>query len=124
MTGKKKILLIDDDEAILDHFCLRLGDRYDLVTTSKPLQALGIALSEQPDLILCDIDMPDISGGDLSAWFSRCDGTMHIPFIYLTALVSPSEVDELGGNVGGRPGKSKDAPFPHILKFIEQALQH
>jgi len=48
--------------------------------------------------------------------------TAAIPLIYLTALVSPEEAKDLGGQVGGRPGVSKRAPLSELVSRIDQAI--
>ncbi|MBI2308469.1 MAG: response regulator [Rhodocyclales bacterium] len=120
---KKKILVIDDDEAVLGYLQKKIGYLYDLVLTTEPGLALDFAVREEPDLILCDIDMPDIDGGEISRNFLKCEFTRSIPFAYLTGFVSPSEVRELRGNVGGRHGIAKATPAPEMIQTIEQLLR-
>lgn len=120
---KKKILVVDDDDAMFGYLQKKIGYLYDLVTTTEPELALDLAVREAPDLILCDIDMPVISGGELSVRFIECEYTRSIPFAYLTAFVSPSEVRELHGNVGGRHGIAKATPAPEMIGMIEQLLR-
>ena len=70
-------------------------------------------------MVLCDIDRPEMSGGDVAAALADEPLTAHIPLIYLTALVSPEETRELGGDVGGRPGVSKRAPLAELVRVVE-----
>ncbi|OGB31259.1 MAG: hypothetical protein A3F78_20555 [Burkholderiales bacterium RIFCSPLOWO2_12_FULL_61_40] len=123
LSPKKKILVIDDDEAVFDYLQQRLGHLYDLVTTTESRLAVKLALQVQPDLILCDIDMPDVNGGDLSGRFFECEYTRQIPFAYLTALLIPSEVRDRRGNIGARRGIAKTTPGPEMIQLIEQMLR-
>lgn len=123
MSEKKRVLLIDDDEAVVAHLTVKLSKRYDVVSTVDPRQAVALARRELPDVILCDIDMPGMSGGDVAAALSQDSGTARIPLIYLTALVSPEEARELQGQVGGRPGVSKRAPLAELVACIDAATQ-
>lgn len=123
ISPKKKILVIDDDEAVFGYLKRKIGYLYDLVTTTEPGLALDLAVREEPDLVLCDIDMPGIDGGDLSARFFECAYTRRIPFAYLTSFVSPDEVRDLRGNVGGRHGISKATPAPEMIETIERLLR-
>jgi CheY-like chemotaxis protein len=59
---RKKILLVDDDEAVLDVLQAKLGATFDIVSTNDAQKAVGLAIRERPDLIVCDIDMPDMDG--------------------------------------------------------------
>ncbi|MFZ2853304.1 MAG: response regulator [Rhodocyclaceae bacterium] len=123
MSHKKKILVIDDDDAVFAYLQKKIGDRYDLVTTTTPDSAVNLAIRETPDLILCDIDMPELTGGDVSVSFFENRQVKHIPFAYLTAYVSPKEVSFLDGNVGGRKGIAKRTPVPEMIQMIEHLLR-
>ncbi|MGE0332974.1 MAG: two-component system response regulator [Ramlibacter sp.] len=120
MSDKKKILLVDDDEAVVSYLVVKLAKYYDLISTTDPTQVVAMAREEQPDLILCDIDMPGMSGGDLASALTEDPDTAFIPVLYLTALVSPQETEDLQGQVGGRPGISKRAPLAQLLERIAQ----
>jgi CheY-like chemotaxis protein len=123
MDGKKKVLLIDDDHAVLAFLTAKLAKRYDVVSTVDARKSIALARSQLPDVILCDIDMPDMSGGDVAAALESDSMTARIPLIYLTALVTPEETQELGGLVGGRPGISKRATVGELVARIEQVLE-
>jgi CheY-like chemotaxis protein len=121
MERRKKILVIDDDEAVLALLAAKLGKRYDTVLTTEPKHAVALAATERPDVVLCDIDMPRMSGGDVAAALDADPRTARIPVVYLTALVSPQEALELGGQVGGRRGVSKRAPLTELMAAIDEA---
>jgi CheY-like chemotaxis protein len=123
MDGKKKVLLIDDDHAVLAFLTAKLTKRYDVVSTVDARKSIALARTQLPDVILCDIDMPDMSGGDVAAALEADSMTARIPLIYLTALVTPEETEELGGLVGGRPGISKRATVGELVAKIEQVLE-
>ena len=76
-----------------------------------------------PDAILCDIDMPEMTGGDVAAELQNDTITARIPVIYLTSLVSPEEAKEMKGLVGGRPGVSKQTPLAKLLQRIEKVIR-
>lgn len=120
MDQKKKILLIDDDEAIINYLAAKLSKNYELVTTTQPRKAVALARAESPDVILCDIDMPDFGGGDVAAALAEDPQTAGIPLIYLTSLVSPQEARDMDGFVGGRPGVAKKATLAELLSRIEE----
>ena len=122
MNVKAKLLLIDDDEAALALLEAKLGSRYALVKTSQPEDVLRLVRESKPDLILCDIEMPGIDGGDLSAMLFGRDDTRSIPLVYLTALVSPEALRAQGGQLGGRAAVSKDSPLEDIVARIEASL--
>jgi putative two-component system response regulator len=124
MTGKRKILLIDDDAAVIRYLVTKLVKFYTVVSTTDPCKATALARAELPDVILCDIDMPGMGGGDVAAALAGDSATARIPLIYLTALVSPEEAKDLNGQVGGRPGVSKRATLLELVNRIDEAIRH
>jgi len=123
MIKRKNILLVDDDNAVTDYLRLKLGKAYDVLVTNEPSAALTLARKEQPDLILCDIDMPVMDGGDVCRALYDDEQTRNIPILYLTSIISHEEVQILDGQIGGRPGVSKSAPIDVILARIRTALE-
>ena len=120
MTDKRKILLIDDDEAVISYLVVKLSKLYDVVSTTDSRRALAMAKQERPDAVLCDIDMPHLSGGDVAAALADDAQTAQIPVVYLTALISPQEAKDLHGQVGGRPGVSKRAQLAELVEVIDR----
>jgi len=116
---KPRILAVDDDALVLDYLQEKLADRYDLIKLTDPTQAVSVATRENPDLIMCDIDMPDMHGGEVCADLAENAATASIPFMYLTAIVSPAEAKRLAGIVGGSPGVAKRAPTEVLIEAIE-----
>ncbi|HZQ72133.1 MAG TPA: response regulator [Burkholderiales bacterium] len=118
----RKILVVDDDEAVLDYLQAKLGGRYSIVSTNSPDNVVALARRERPELILCDVDMPDMDGGDVSAALFDDAELRDIPLLFLTALVSPQDIKALQGQIGGRPAISKRAPVEELVKRIEQLV--
>ena len=119
---RKKILLVDDDDSVVSYLAAKLSQRYDVVCTVQPRVAVAMARAERPDLILCDIDMPGMSGGEVAAALAADAKTAAIPLIYLTALVSPAEARELQGLVSGRPAVAKRARMAELIERIEHTV--
>nr|WP_315487489.1 response regulator [uncultured Undibacterium sp.] len=117
-----RILAIDDDDMILSYLKNMLSDRYDIITSTDPHSAIALAQTQRPDLILCDIDMPAMDGGAVVAALEANPLTAKIPFLYLTAMVSPTEVDALDGVVGGKPGIAKRASLSELIDAIDTQL--
>ncbi|HKY05972.1 MAG TPA: response regulator, partial [Blastocatellia bacterium] len=93
-----------------------------VLATNNPRMVVALARKERPDLILCDIDMPEMDGGDVCRALSDDEHTQHIPILYLTSIVSREEVQLMGGQIGGRPGVSKEAPIDEIIERIRVAI--
>lgn len=120
---KPKILVVDDDEAVLEFMRAKLGPRFAIVGTTDPRQVLDLARSERPQLILCDIEMPGLDGGDLSAALYAQDDLRDIPLLFLTGLVSQSEIQAQQGQLGGRAAISKEAPIAELVARIDSLIQ-
>ena len=82
---KRKILAIDDDAAVTAYLQAKLGAVYDVVATSDPLAALALARSERPDLILCEVVMPEMDGYELCRRIRADPLLAGTPVIFLTA---------------------------------------
>lgn len=91
---KPKLLIVDDDEMVLKALRLELEDRYVVVATRVPGEVMPLAQKEKPDLILCDIEMPGMDGGDLSSILFARDETRNIPLLFLTGLASPADLNQ------------------------------
>jgi CheY-like chemotaxis protein len=120
--NKQKILVVDDDEAVLDYLQAKLGARYDIVSTNASENVLGLAREHRPGLILCDVDMPEFDGGDVSKALFADEQLRHIPVLFLTALATPQDLKQLSGQLGGRPAVSKRDPVDKLVQRIESLL--
>ena len=119
MIEKHKLLVVDDDEAVIEYLHAKLGASYDIVSTNAPENVLALARKEQPSLILCDIDMPGMDGGDVSKELYGDAELRDIPVLFITGLVSPADMKGKGHQIGGRPAISKQSPPAELVKRIE-----
>jgi CheY-like chemotaxis protein len=122
VTAARRILFVDDDKTVLSYMQAKLGARYELLPTSAPRDVVRLARDERPDLIICDVEMPGMDGGDVSAAVFADDAIRHIPMLFLTSLVSPEDLARLQGQLGGRPAVSKRAPLGELVSRIEALL--
>lgn len=83
----KKILVIDDAEFILESTTTLLRfEGYEVLTAENGLIGYETALKENPDLILCDISMPELDGYEVLDKIRSNPSTLTTPFIFLTAF--------------------------------------
>lgn len=89
----KRILIVDDEEDIREVAALSLETvaGYDVLSASSGRTALNLAAAEQPDAILLDVMMPDMDGPTTFQKLQAQPSTVHIPVVFLTAKVQPSE---------------------------------
>lgn len=80
-----KLLVIDDDAAILDYLTTELSKKYTVASANNGRDGLQIALSRQPDLVICDVMMPDMNGYEFVRTLKHNPNINDIPVILLTA---------------------------------------
>ena len=91
-TRKRKILLVEDDTALASVYRSRLElEGFDVCEANNGEDALSLAVSEHPDLILFDVMMPKISGFDVLDILRNTPETTNIRVIMLTALSQPKD---------------------------------
>ena len=91
-TRKHKILLVEDDTALASVYRSRLElEGFDVCEANNGEDALSLAVSEHPDLILLDVMMPKISGFDVLDILRNTPETTNIRVIMLTALSQPKD---------------------------------
>lgn len=99
-ASKPTLLLVDDEPANLRVLKHVLGEKYSLVYAKNGVEALRVAQTQLPDLILLDIMMPGMTGFEVCKELKRELITRAIPVIFVTAL--SDEQDEAEGfAVGG-----------------------
>lgn len=120
--AKPCVLVVDDDEAVALAIAGRLGRDFRVLGVRDPAQAVPLARAEQPDVILCDINMPALQGDEVAFALSQDPWTAHIPLAYLTALVAPGEQPELDAVFGDYPAVSKSASTGELRELVQTLL--
>jgi CheY-like chemotaxis protein len=117
----KQIMVVDDDADVAKLLKSKLEalSRYEVVTATGGRIAWALIQSHAPDLVLCDIDMPDMDGPSVAIAMSEKEATRDIPVIFLSSLISPHEQGETAGRW---PVVSKESPFPDLVKRVDIAL--
>ncbi|MCM1325877.1 MAG: response regulator [Bacteroidales bacterium] len=82
---KKKIVAVDDSGIVLKMLQKVLGEDYDLHAFSTGMRALKFLKEKSPDLIILDIDMPEINGYEMLKLIKEKDHLMNVPVIFLTS---------------------------------------
>lgn len=119
----KKILIIEDNKDIRENTeeLLSLA-KYDVKTAENGKIGVEMAAKELPDLIICDIMMPELDGyGVLHILGKRAD-TSAIPFIFLTAMTEKSEIRK-GMEMGADDYLTKPFDEMELLNAIETRLK-
>lgn len=119
---KPEILVVDDLESIRDMISEILGDSYEISTAANGLDALGKIADSRPDLIICDIIMPEMNGIEFMKRIKADERTKYIPVIMLSSksdIESRVEALETGANM------MINKPFhPVLLKATVDNMLH
>ncbi len=83
----KKILIVEDNELNMKLFSDLLGAHgYETRETREGLKAIAIAKKYKPDLILMDIQLPEVSGLEVTKWIKNDKNLAEIPVVAVTAF--------------------------------------
>jgi CheY-like chemotaxis protein len=123
-TEKKRILAVDDQASntrLLKLYLERTND-YVVREENDAKRALSAAEEFQPHLILLDVMMPGMDGGELAACFQANPKLKAVPIVFLTAAVTKGEVKAGGGQVGGYPFLAKPVVLSEVLACLKHHL--
>src|SRR5687768_12371735 len=118
-----KILLIEDNVEMAENISsiLQLA-RYDVTHAANGKIGVELAQKNLPDLILCDIMMPELDGYGVLHILSKNPETANIPFIFLTAKADKSDF-RTGMNLGADDYVTKPFDGVDLLKVIELRMR-
>ena len=118
-----KILLVEDNEMNRDMLSRRLQRKgYGVVIALDGEEALTLAATEDPDLILMDISLPVMDGWEVTRRLKANEQTRHIPVIALTAHALSSD-REKAFEIGCDDYDTKPVELPRLLAKIEALLR-
>lgn len=118
----KTILLIEDDLALRENTAelLELSD-YTVITAPNGRMGIEKAREELPDIIICDIMMPEVDGYGVLEAMALESNTQNIPFIFLSAKTEHKEVRR-GMDMGADDYLTKPFDEEELLSAIESRL--
>jgi len=90
----QKVVIIDDEPTTLLLLESAVEPLAKVVTVSQSANAFSVVKSQQPDLIVLDISMPELSGFDVCARLKACPNTASIPVIFVTSHSDPQNEHE------------------------------
>lgn len=117
-----RILVVDDDPA-MRALCSALLERegFEVVEAEDGRQALARAVSEPPDLVLCDISMPVLDGFGVAAALRENERTRHVPIVFLSGETEP-EVEAHAYDAGAHGFFKKPFAADALVSIIRNAL--
>lgn len=121
--SKATILLIDDEAQMLTLLADILEVRgYSVIAADNGIDGYNLAVSKQPDVIILDLAMPDMDGGQVAQQLRETPQTEHIPIIFLTGLLSKDIEANNKHIVGGNVMFAKPCDFDDLTNQIEKLL--
>ena len=112
----KRVMIVEDNELNMKLFNdLLEAQGYETIQTSNGLEALDLAREHRPDLILMDIQLPEVSGLEVTKWLKEDDELARIPVIAVTAFAMKGDEERIRQG-GCEAYISKPIS---VLKFLE-----
>ncbi|HOW43342.1 MAG TPA: response regulator [Candidatus Omnitrophota bacterium] len=126
MADKKKVLIIDDEEDIcaFTKSMLERSGRFEVITSTDSQTAISLAKNNRPDIVLLDINMPLMDGGEVAQSIRDFQPISQIPIIFITALLKKEELDaQAGGKIGRNYFLAKPIAPQELISKIDSILQ-
>ncbi len=122
LANRPKVLLAEDNESNIAVLLNYLeAHNFEIILARNGLEAVEMAKQNQPDIILMDIQMPDMDGLEATRQI-RADGQIgSIPIIALTALAMPGDLERCLG-AGANDYMAKPVKLKQLLEKIAQQL--
>src|SRR5215475_2530142 len=123
VTGQPKtILVVEDNELNMKLFHdLLEAHGYNILQTRDGMEALKLARQHKPDLILMDIQLPEVSGLEVTKWIKEDDALKMIPIIAVTAFAMKGDEEKIREG-GCEAYIAKPISVTKFLKTVEQFL--
>ncbi|MCL1143683.1 response regulator [Shewanella gaetbuli] len=119
--NSKQILVIDDDPVSTGILLAILGDEHRVVSANSGSAAIELLINMHPDLILLDINMPNINGYQVIKHLKGNPETADIPIVVISSLTEESD-QEFGKRVGADSYLTKPISPSDIQCTIEKFL--
>jgi CheY-like chemotaxis protein len=121
---KTKILVIDDEASITRLLKLNLEQTGNYIVREENEGTKGLAAAREfkPDLVLLDVMMPDVDGGDVAASIEADPQLKKTPVVFLTAAVKKEELAQRGNIIGGYAYIAKPLDVKGVIAAIEKQL--
>ena len=118
----RRVMIVEDNELNMKLFRdLLEAHGYETLQPRDGMEALKLARQYNPHLILMDIQLPEVSGLEVTRWLKDDPGLKHIPVIAVTAFAMKGDEERI--LQGGCEGYiSKPISVPHFLETIARYI--
>jgi len=119
----KTILIVEDNELNMKLFHDILDAQgYETLQTKDGMEALDLAREHRPDLILMDIQLPEVSGLEVTKWLKEDDDLRHIPVIAVTAFAMKGDEEKMREG-GCEAYIAKPISVSHLIATVRSFLE-
>jgi len=122
MSEKKRILLVDDEKSFTTLLKMNLEEtgNYEVRVENWPEDAVAAAREFKPHLVLLDIIMPRLPGGNVASMIDDDPQLKGTPIVFLTAAVRKAQVEDHDGIICDHPCLAKPATMDEVTAMIEK----
>ena len=122
-ASEKTILIVEDNELNMKLFHdLLEAHGYQTVGTRNGIEALDLARQHRPDLIIMDIQLPEVSGLEVTKWIKEDDNLKSIPIIAVTAFAMKGDEEKIREG-GCEAYIAKPISVVQFLETVDRFLQ-
>jgi DNA-binding response OmpR family regulator len=121
---KRRVLIVDDDTNLsrLSGMILENSGKYEVMIVNQSARALAAAVQFQAEVMLLDVDMPGLCGGDLASAAALDARLREVPILFLTGLVRREETTEGPVESGGMRFLAKPVDPAQLLAAVDALL--
>ena len=121
-TTRKKVLIVEDNELNMKLFNdLLVAHGYGTLLTKDGVEAIALARQHRPDLILMDIQLPEVSGLQVTQWLKEDEDLRAIPIIAVTAFAMKGDEEKIRDG-GCEAYIAKPISVASFLRTVERFL--
>ena len=121
---QNKVLIVEDNELNMKLFDdLLSAHGYQTFKTRDGSRVLELAQQHKPNLILMDIQLPEVSGLEVTRWLKKEDTLKHIPVVAVTAFAMKGDEEKIRQS-GCEDYISKPISITEFIKVVQKYLDH
>jgi DNA-binding response OmpR family regulator len=119
----KKVIIVEDQLTVADLLAEMLSlDEYQVIKIHSSTGALSIIRAENPDVVLLDIMMPDVSGLEVLRFMRREPGLQQIPVVIVSAKALPADIRK-GFEEGATAYLTKPVDMSTLRETVAQVIR-
>ena len=122
---RKKILIVDDEMDVLRVLETRLAkEGFEPILADTGTLAFSLAKERQPEVIVLDIKMPKMSGGEIANKLMADPMTKDIPVIFFSSLISDEKTSQIKQNHAGHIVLAKSTSVAELISTINKVISN